>query len=413
MASNGRSRLTAHMRPVTEGARVTPFELFFDLVFVYALTQVTALMVDRLTAMGMLQGLLMLALLWWCWCCFAWLGNTVRADEGVTRIALFAVMAVMFIVSLTIPEAFDDLPGGISGPLVFAACYLVVRVLHLLIYWWAARDDRGLRRQLLRAAMPMLGGASLLFAAGFLPDGREGLRTLLWGLALAVDYVGIMAIGAEGWQIFSAAHWAERHGLIIIIALGESLVSIGIGVSALPISWPIIAASVLGVAVAAALWWMYFDVIAIAAEQVLAREQGARRAALARDSYTYLHLPMVAGIILLSLGLKKVMQYVADTADHDLTDPLHGIGLYALYGGVVLYLLGHFGFRLRNMRSVNRPRLAATLLLVALVPVADRIPALAALAVLAAVCVGLVVVETVLFAEARRALREAVLAEHH
>jgi low temperature requirement protein LtrA len=184
-------------------------------------------------------------------------------------------------------------------------------------------------------------------------------------------------------------------------------------VAALPISWPIVAASVLGVAVAAALWWMYFDVVAIAAEQVLAREQGARRAALARDSYTYLHLPMVAGIILLSLGLKKVMQYVADTADHDLTDPLHGIGLYALYGGVVLYLLGHFGFRLRNMRSVNRPRLAATLLLVALVPVADRIPALAALVLLAAVCVGLVVVEVVLFAEARRALRESVLAEHH
>jgi low temperature requirement protein LtrA len=412
-------RRAPRMRVMTEGATVTPLELFFDLVFVYALTQVTALMAADLTWRGVGRGVLVLALLWWCWCCYAWLGNTVRADEGVVRLALFAVMATMFVVAVTIPEAFVDLPGGLSGPVVFAACYLAVRVLHLVIYWHAARGDAGLRRQLLRAALPMLGGATLLFTAALLPQQltddpqRIGAgRTLLWVLALAIDYGGVMAIGAKGWQIYSAAHWTERHGLIIIIALGESLVAIGVGVTALPISWPIIVAAFLGITVAAALWWAYFDVVAIAAERVLHRAQGAERAALGRDSYTYLHLPMVAGIILLALGFKKVLAYVGDVTHHRLTDPLHGLGLLALYGGVILYLLAHLGFRLRNMGSVNWPRVAAMVLLVALLPVADHLPALAALGLLALVCAAMVAAEMVLFGEARRALRNAFLDEH-
>ncbi|KAB1908870.1 low temperature requirement protein A [Micromonospora sp. AMSO31t] len=407
------------MRVMTEGASVTPLELFFDLVFVYALTQVTALMAADLTWPGVGRGLLVLALLWWCWCCYAWLGNTVRADEGVVRVVLFAVIATMFVVAATIPEAFVDLTGGLPGPVVFAACYLAVRVLHLVLYWYAARGDAGLRRQLVRAALPMLGGAVLLFTAALLPSYLThdparvvSLRTLLWVLALAVDYGGIMAIGAAGWQIFSAAHWTERHGLIIIVALGESLVAIGVGITALPISWPIIVASFLGVTVAAALWWAYFDVVSIAAERVLARARGAERAALGRDSYTYLHLPMVTGIILLALGFKKVLAYVGDGTHHRLTDPLHGLGLLALYGGVVLYLLGHVGFRLRNMRSVNWPRVATTVLLVLLLPVADHLPALAALGLLAVVCAGMVVTEMMLFGEARRALRDEFLHEH-
>jgi low temperature requirement protein LtrA len=406
------------MRPVTEGSRVTPLELFFDLIFVYALTQVTALMADDATGRGVFRGMLVLALLWWCWCCYSWLGNTVRADEGVTRLAMFAVMAAMFVVAVTIPEAFTDLPGGLSGPVVFATCYLLTRALHLVIYWHAARGDAGLRRQLLRAVFPMASGALLLFAAALVPQrlfaepGDVDLaRTVLWCLALLVDYAGVMATGADGWRIFSAAHWAERHGLIVIVALGESIVSIGIGVTALPISWPIIVASAMGIAVSAALWWAYFDVVAIAAERVLHRAQGAARAALGRDSYTYLHLPMIAGIILLSLGLKKVLAYVGDAEHHQLTDPLKGIGLYALFGGVILYLLGHLGFRWRNMRSVNRPRLIAVVLLAALVPAAAKVPALAALAMLTVVCVGLIVAEVILFRADRHALRESALAE--
>ncbi|HET6213463.1 MAG TPA: low temperature requirement protein A [Micromonosporaceae bacterium] len=401
-ANTRRRRITE----TVEGAGVTPLELFFDLVFVYAFTQVTALMAAELNWHGVIRGGLVLALLWWCWCCFAWLGNTVRADEGEVRVVLFAVMATMFVIALTIPEAFEDLPGGLYAPVVFVACYVVVRVLHLSVYWRAAHHDPALRRQVLKASLPMLGGAALLLAAAGVHH-RPYLQTALWAAAIAVDYTGIYLTGARGWRINSAAHWAERHGLIIIIALGESVVSIGIGVAALPISWPIIVASVLGIAVAAALWWAYFDVVAIAAERVLRQATGVRRAALARDSYTYLHLPMVGGIILLSLGLKKVLAYVGGAGHHDLTDPLTGVPLYALYGGVVLYLLGHLGFRLRNMGTVNRPRWVTMVLLLALIPMAAHVPALAALAILAAVCCALVVFEMIRYADARHTLRAA------
>lgn len=394
---------------MTEGSRVTPLELFFDLVFVFALTQVTELMAGDGSPSwgGVLRGLLVLALMWWCWCCFAWLGNSVRADEGFTRAALIGVMAVMFVIALTIPEAFDDLPGGLPAPLVFAACFFTVRMLHFAAYWEAATGNPALRRQLLTTSLvPLLAGTAPLVVAAFVDD--LALRTALWALALALDYSLVMLGGVAAWRIISAAHWAERHGLIIIVALGESIVAIGVGVASKPISWPIIVASTLGVAIAAALWWAYFDVTALLAEHALAASDGRERAAIGRDGYTYLHLPMVAGIILLSLGLKKVLEYVADTEHHTLSDPLHGVGLYALYGGVVVYLLGHIGFKLRTLGSIGWTRPAAAVLLVALLPVADRVPALAALGMLTAVCAAVVLVETILYAERRRAARAAL-----
>ena len=398
-------RPRGRLEAVTEGAPVTPLELFLDLVFVYAFTQVTEVLGSTPEIRGLVRGLLLLALLWWCWCCFAWLGNVVQADEGVARLAIFGVMAAMFVAALTIPEAFEDLPGGLNGPVVFAACYFVVRVLHLVVFWLASAADPRLRRVTVRLAVPMLGGTLLLVAAAAVDV--QPVRTALWAAALAVDYAGVYALGARDWLIHSAAHWTERHGLIIIIALGESVVSIGVGVGLLPISWPVVVAAVLGIAVAASLWWTYFDVVAIAAERVLARADETTRARLARDSYTYLHLPMVAGIIGVSLGLKKVLAYVADPTAHALSEPLHGVPLYALYGGTIVYLLGHFGFRLRNMHSVNRPRLVTMGLLVVATPVAAHLPALAALGLLTTVLIGLVGFEVVRYREARRALRHA------
>lgn len=401
------------MLPVTEGARVTPLELFFDLVFVFALTQVTALMAGdgKATWDGLGRGLLVLALLWWCWCCFAWLGNSVRADEGFTKLALFGVMAVMFVVALTIPEAFEDLPGGLPAPLVFAACYLAVRLLHFLVYWQAATGNPALRRQLLTTSLlPLTAGATPLFIAAAVDD--VATRTALWALALALDYILVLLGGVNAWRIHSAAHWAERHALIIIVALGESIVSIGVGVTALPISWPIILGSVFGVVIAGALWWAYFDLTALMAEHELAKVHGSERAALGRDGYTYLHLPLVAGIIVMSLGLKKVFEYVGDATHHDLSEPLHGVGLFALYGGVILYLLGHLGFKRRALGSIGWTRPAAVALLLVLLPVADRMPALVALAMLAVVCVALVVVETVMYAERRREIRASAAASH-
>ncbi|HJY24143.1 MAG TPA: low temperature requirement protein A [Actinomycetes bacterium] len=390
------------MQPVSEGATVTSIELFFDLVFVFALTQVTQGMADELSWRGVLRGVLLMGLLWWSWVAYAWLFNIVRADEGVVRIVLFASMGAMFILSLAIPEAFDDLPGGLYGPVVIALCYFVFRMLHLVWFWIVAKDDPGLRRQLLRwAPAVFLATALLLLASRF-----EGpVLTLFWALALLVDYGGTYLIGPGGWRLRSATHFSERHGLILIIALGESIVAIGVGVAALPISWPIIVASMLGLTVAAALWWAYFDVGAKLGEQALEQVSGVDQAAMGRDGYSYLHFPMITGIVLLALGLKKVLEYVGDTEHHDLADHLTGIGLYALYGGVVLFLLGHIGFKARMVREWNPVRIGAAIVIVALIPFAASIPALAALAVLTAVTVIMVAIETFRFADMREAIR--------
>jgi low temperature requirement protein LtrA len=387
-----------------EDSRVTTVELFFDLVFVFGLTQVTALMARDLTASGLFRGLLVLGLLWWSWTGYAWLCNVVSADEDVVRIALFAAMAAMFVMALSIPEAFDDLPGGLYGPVVVALCYFSFRLLHLVLFWIISRDDPGLHRQVLLFAPSMLGGTALLLLAS---QFHGPTQTLLWGLALLADYGGTFIAGASGWRIRSPGHFAERHGLIIIVALGESIVAIGVGVAADPISWPIIAASVLGLAVAASLWWAYFDIVALVGERILERTPEAERPRLARDAYSYLHLPMVAGIALLALGLKKVLEYVGDSAHHQLSDPLTGIPLFALYGGAALYLLALVAFRLREMHTVNVQRFVVAIAMFALLPVASGVPALVALALLTAVTVGLIGYEAFRFHDVRRRVRHA------
>ena len=392
------------IQSVSEEAKVTPIELFFDLVFVFSLTQVTALMADDLTLRGMARGLLVLALLWWCWVGYAWLGNVVQADEGVGRLAMFGAMAAMFVMALTVPEAFDDIDGGLAGPVVLAFAYLAVRLLHLTIFWLAAGAelDYALRGQLLRFAPSVLGSTALLLVASQL-DGRA--QTLTWVAVVIADYAGTILAGASGWRLNSASHFAERHGLILIVALGESIVAIGLGVSGEPISWPVISASVLGLIVAGCIWWAYFDVVALVAERVLRRAQGEERARIARDSYSYLHLPMITGVILLALGLKKVMEYVADTTEHELSDPLELLPLVAMYGGVVLYLLAHVAFRYHNVQSLNVQRVVVSLLLVALIAVATQMPALAALGLLAAVMVALIAFEATKFSEIRDRVR--------
>lgn len=398
MTTSRRARLEA----VRENATATPLELFFDLVFVFALTQVTQVMADDLTAHGVGRGLLIIGLLWWSWVGYAWLGNAVRADEGALRPVLLAAMAAMFVLALTIPEAFDDLPGGLPGPVVIALCYFAFRALHLVLFWVISRDDPGLRRQVLKFTPTVLGGTTLLLVAS---QFTGAVQTALWVAALLVDYGGTFVGGAAGWRLRSARHFAERHGLIIIVALGESIVAIGVGVAQLPISWPIVVAAVLGLALAAAQWWAYFDVSALLGERALEREPAATRARLARDAYSFLHLPLVAGVVLVALGMKKVLEYVGDTAQHELSDSLKGVGLYALFGGLVLYLLAHVGFKLRTTRSLSLPRLMAAAVLLGLIPLAQQLPALASLGIVVAVLIALVTFETVRFAEQRDRIR--------
>jgi len=350
------------------------------------------------------RGLLVLALLWWTWVGYAWLGNVVQAEEGLGRAAMFGAMAAMFVLAMTVPEAFDDLPGGLEGPVVIAFAYLAVRVLHLVMFFALSSDDPGLRAQVWRFSPSVIGSTAVLLVASQL----EGTaHTLTWVAALIVDYVGTMLGGASGWRLRSASHFAERHGLILIVALGESIVAIGVGVAGVPISWPVVAASVLGLTVAGCLWWAYFDVVSIVAERVLRRAQGEERVRLARDAYSYLHLPMVAGIVLVALGLKKVLEYVGDTSLHELSEALPLLPLGALYGGVALFLFAHSAFKLRTWRRVTVRRLGVAALLVALIPLAEELSALTALALLAGVLVVMIASEAVRYSELRERVRHA------
>ena len=397
-------RRLARIVPTDETHGVTTLELFFDLVFVFAITQITAFMAVDLGWQGCLRGLVLLSLLWFAWCSYSWLGNQARADEGILRGAYIVAMAAMFVVALAIPEAWGEEGGGLSAPVLLAAGLAVVRLTHLAVYVVAAAGDVGLRRQVGRTAIPV-GISAVLLLVGAVLGGPE--RTAAWIVALLVDYAGIYAVGVD-WRLPSPRHFAERYGLIVLIALGESMIAVGVGVGHLPLTVPTVVTALLGMAISVALWWAYFDVVAPVAERVLRKRQGADRVRLARDSYTYLHFPMVAGVIYLALGLKKVAQYVGDGAHHALTDPLPATALWALYGGVASYLIGHLAFRLRNLGSINWPRaVVAALVLVAPVAV-GQLPALAALGLLAGVLVTLIAFEVVRYAEARAAIRAEV-----
>ncbi|MFF0818004.1 low temperature requirement protein A [Rhodococcus sp. NPDC003318] len=389
------------MQQGQERASVSPLELFFDLVFVFALTRVTDFMADDPTGENLLRGVLVLAVLWWSWVGYSWLWNLIRADEGVSRVVAFASMGAVFVVALTIPEAFVDLPDGLSGPVVFALAYFVVRALHLVMFLVISTDDPQLRRQVLRFVPSMAIGTTCLLVASQLTGTAQ---TAMWFAALAGDYLGTMIGGAE-WRLRSVSHFAERHGLIVIIALGESITSIGIGVAALPISWAIIVATLLGLAVAGLMWWAYFDVTSLAVEHAFESAAGTRLIKIAQHCYTFAHLPMVVGVVMMSLGLKKVLSYVTDGNHHRLTDPLYGWPLVALLAGGAVYLLALVYFKAYPTGSITYPRVLAAAVLLVLIPALWHTPALATLAALTAVLAAMIGYETWRYADPRSRIR--------
>jgi low temperature requirement protein LtrA len=367
---------------------VTPLELFFDLVFVFALTQVTGFMSDDPTWAGVGKGLLILAALWWTWGAYAWLTNEIDPNEGSARLAVFGAMAAMFVAALAVPHAFD------SDAVLFGLAYFAVRAMHIVLFAEATPhvDVRQATFRLARTAIP---GPALLIVAGFL-DGWPQIA--VWLAALTIDYSGPYIFGVRGFSI-SADHFAERYALIVIIALGESIVAIGIGAAGIELGPTVVAAAVLGLVVACALWWTYFDVVALVARRKLVEARGHERVRLARDSFSYLHLPMFAGIVLLALGAKKVLAHVGA--------PLETVPAFALCGGVALYLLSHDAIRYRSVRSVNPRRLLAAAASAALIPVATRVDGVVSIALVAGVCIGLIAYETLRFREARARLRAA------
>ena len=359
-----------------EEETVTPLELFFDLVFVLALTQCTALMAADPTWEGLAKGLLVLGVLWWSWVGYAWLTSVVDPEEGAVRLVIFAAMAALLVVGLCVPEAFAD------TALVFAAAYAVVRVAHIALFVLASRDDPLFRTSVVGLAIGTAIGVGLLIGASFADGALQGG---LWALALALDMGEPYFFGADGWKL-EPHHFSERHGLIIIIALGESIVAVGVGAGE-KVDLGIVVAAVVGTGVAAALWWLYFDIVAIVAGRRLAdAEAGRVQNEMARDSYSYVHFPMVAGIVLVALGMKKTLGHVEN--------PLKLVPAAALLGGAAMYLLAHVAFRFRHIRTLNTRRLGLAVMLVAFIPVAVEIPALATISVLAVALALLIVVET-------------------
>jgi low temperature requirement protein LtrA len=372
--------------------QVTPLELFFDLVFVFAMTQVTSLLADEPTWGGVLRGMLVLAALWWGWAVYAWLTSAMDVDEGGVRLAMLASTGAMLVVALAVPGAFGE------DAVLFGFAYLLVRLFHLVLSAIVTRDDPDRRGALLRFTPTATLGPLLLVLAGFL-EGDE--RIALWFLALAIDYLGPVVIGVgRGWRV-APEHFAERHALIILIALGESIIAIGVGAGFELVTGVIVGAA-LGIVVVSALWWLYFDVAAIFGRRRLMQATGLELHRLALHSYSYLHLPMVAGIVLFAVGLKTTLGHVGETLD---TVPAVG-----LCGGAALYLLAHVAFLFRTTGRVFRRRTIGTLALLALVPAALAVPALAALALVSAVCSLVVAYEAIRYREDRVRVRHPEVA---
>jgi low temperature requirement protein LtrA len=369
-------------------ASVSPLELFFDLVFVFALTQVTAFLADDPTFAQLGRGVVILAIIWWAWSGYTWLTSTVDPELGLPRLVMFAAMGAMLVVALATPGAFGD------DGLLWGLAYLAVRLLHAALFALAAQGNPMMLRGVIALALSTIPGAGLIVLASVAFDGTT--RDVLWVLAVLLDYGIVLAAGAEGWQVH-AEHFAERFGLVIIIALGESIVAIGVGAEDVGLGANEIGSALLAVGIVCALWWAYFDVVAVVAEQRFRQAVGVEQLRIARDSYALLHLPMITGIVLFALGVKKVLEHAGD--------PLKAMPATALCAGLALYLVAHVGFRLRNVGSVGWHRLAVAVLLVALIPLAMELPGVAMLGVLLAVWVALIGYEVVHYAETRARVR--------
>ncbi|MCZ7437365.1 low temperature requirement protein A [Micromonospora sp. WMMC241] len=364
-------------RPAARDRRVTPFEIFFDLVFVFALTRIMALVGRHPTPAGMARGLLLLVLLWVAWSSYTWLGNQTRADVGVVRGGFLVAMAALFVVALVMPRSWTPGPG-LDGPLLVALGYVLLRVVHLALSHWAAGDDAPLRARIrFFALVSVVGWVALLIGALL---GGAG-HAALWVLAFLVEVVGQrLAYARRGsWPLRSPTHFAERHHLVLIIALGESVVAAGVGAGSAVTSPPVLGVALVGFTATVCLWWLYFHRTAAAAARALGAAAPARRDRMAADAYSQTHLMLVAGVIYLAIGVEQVLAHVAGAEPGARLD---GWAAGALFGGAAVYLTGRLVFRRLTGQPVGPARTAVTGAVVLLAPVGVVLPPAAALGVL-------------------------------
>ncbi|RIV38488.1 low temperature requirement protein A [Micromonospora radicis] len=403
---------------IAPGARVDKFEIFFDLVFVFSFFNIARTTAANIDGQALLHALLVLAVLWWCWVVHTVIATRVRIGEGFVPVLMVIGMAALFCFALALPQAFQDPHRGEAGAVVLAVSYLVIRAVHLALFLHVVRHDPVERRQLLRYAPELTLSTILLLLAALLPpqlpdSGTAQLvRDGLWISVILLQYATGLLASTWGWEVTSAEHWTERYDLILIIALGESVISVGLGSNLIgqPPTLPGVTAAVLGIVFTAALWWLHYDVIGPAARIALHASQGRARVLMARDAYAYLYLPMIGGIILFALGAEGIVHDIAEPGV-PVGEPARGPDVPLLFGGVICYLVGNMLFQLRTLRTLSWLRLGTVVVLALSVPLAMPLPGLLTMGLLTAICVGLVVAEVVLMSEARHALRAAVFEE--
>src|SRR4051794_7304112 len=380
----------AAAEPLAEERRTSPVELLWDLVFVFAVTQVTALLSRDLSWAGLGRAMLVLALVWWAWSAYVWAANAQDTGSPVLRLCLLVAMVLIFVAGLALPHAFED------EALVFACSYAGVRLLHLALYADASRRGNASWAAIAGFGVTVLIGMALLVAGAVLGGTAQ---VVLWALAAAIDYAGPAWLTRErlrGLQRVAVAHFAERYSLFIIICLGESIVALGVGAADETFDAELVAAVGLGLLITVALWWTYFDRFAAVAEERLRGHEDPVLAAA--DAYSYLHLVLVAGIIVFAVGVKL--------AAHDVGAPLHDAPRLAFCGGVALSLVGHVAFALRMVGALGVEKLVTAALLLVLYAVSGGLAAWALAGAVTALLVAMCAVETV--AARRGAPRPAV-----
>ncbi|WP_052441648.1 low temperature requirement protein A [Streptacidiphilus anmyonensis] len=373
-----------------ESHRVTSFEIFFDLVFVFAITRVGSFMARSLTATTLARGLILLLLLWWSWTAYVWLGNRVRTDQGLVRAGMLVVMAALFIAALVMPDAWSHHTGTVNAPLILAAAFILVRLVYFGLHLTAAAQDSRLRAQLLADAIPQTFSLAPLIAGAVLAGAWQ---TALWALAFTIDFGGgWIASRVGGWNVRSPGHFAERHRMVLIIVLGESLISAGTGAGDSVSRTTVLVAAALGFVAVVCLWRLYFEHLAAAAEDALEHASPARRARMARDAYTMVHFLLIVGVLYLALGAREVLTAVTGSVSN-LGIPLDWPALTGLYAGTAVYLAGLAAFTRLTVQYVPRAQLAVGAGLLILLPVARHLSALSALTVVSVALIAVTAFE--------------------
>jgi low temperature requirement protein LtrA len=372
--------------------RATTLELFYDLVFVFAVTQVSHLLLGHLTWEGAGRAALVLLVVWWSWNYTTWVTNELDPSSTIVRLLLIALMLASLLMAIAIPQAFG------AKALLFAASYVAIQVGRHTFLTFVAADRGTIERERAARILTWFVAAGVLWIAGALADGAA--RTVLWLVALALDYAAPLAtfwvpgrprLRPEVWEVVTA-HFAERFQLFIIIALGESIVITGATTAELHLTTARVIAFGLAFLSTASLWWLYFNLVATIAERRLA--QAEHRTVLARDAYTYLHVAIVAGILLSAVGDELVIAHP--------TEELPSAELTAVVCGPALYLLAHVALRLRMTHGISTRRLAGAIACLAVGAIGTFAPALVVAALLVGVLVAVIVADQVAAARRRR-----------